>query len=322
MINYLHVLNTLPITKATADYVIEDSIKQTGETRDFLANSIKLARDYIGPDTDIRSLAATYKQGATFQDPEELDLSGTVESSRVFKMESDRSKWSVGVLIELPKGPDPGDDDDSGIISQVWSSTMAQYQYPLEKYLNGKEAFGVASWDVSDPFIKLSSQYEYSDLSVVKNPDTGKQNLSVLGEFVGELKDISERAVDVSKLKWAGVDSVMKFYPQVTLTTVYTRYHHAHTREKSLGCIDTYPNRQFHQESWISWLKTGFDWTENTDGSWTLVESWMGAPKDDGGWDRRLYGESPDDPKKWKFYDPTEDESTINPKPPDKYEKK
>lgn len=324
--NYLRILNTLPITKATADYTIDDSIKQTNEVREFLNSSIKLTREYIGPDADIRALGMEYRQGSSFQDPEEAILSGTIDTSRVVKLTSDRSKWSLGVTIPLEDtSGDPGEDDSAGIISETWSSTMTQYQYPLEKYLNSDEARGVALWETSDPYLKKDFLYEYNELSVTKVDMPGstqkKYTLSVLGTYVEELSGISEKAANIAALKWTGYDTVSRFYPQFTLTTVYKRYHLAHTRRKDLGHIDGWPNHYLHTDNTVSYLKTGFDWTKNNDGTATLVESWIGAPIEDGGWNWNLYGDGPDDERQWDFYCPWKKEG-VNPKPPNKYEKK
>lgn len=307
-------------TNGMPAYAIADSVKQTAETRDYFDTFIKYNREYIGPDANIKALASAYKQGTLFIDPDEPTVKAVVDVSRFVKYTSDRSKWQLTLVQDLDDGGGGGGTgDDDGIISQLWSQNMTQYQFPLEKYLKPEEAQVVALWDASNPWVKMFGKYETAEYDFVKVKPEGaeieNETLEVVQDnVIKELSATSELARKIAFMKWCGNDYVMRFYPQATLVTTYRRYHHAHTREKSLGCMDIYPNRQFHQEKHFKWLKTAFDWQENPDKTWTLTESWIASPIEDGGWNRNLYGEDSMDTTKWKFYDPTVPEIPSPPK--------
>lgn len=91
----------------------------------------------------------------------------------------------------------------------------------------------------------------------------------------------------VNKLK-RGIESVIRFYPIVTRTNVYTS-DPADSFSK-LGFIDDLPDDAPSIEGSYQWLKCQDDKEKQPDGNWQRVESWMGALESDGGWDADLYG--------------------------------
>lgn len=120
----------------------------------------------------------------------------------------------------------------------------------------------------------------------------------------GVIRTITERPTLalLNKVR-KGVDSVIRFYPVVTRTRVYQSVPPACL--ENLGFIDTpsfsgaaasitkRPNGLSTAIAAHQWLKCQDDCSEDTEGNWQRVESWMGIKKTEGNsqpWDEDLYG--------------------------------
>lgn len=245
-----------------------DVLQQCGKTIDYTNIGNSITEVWIGKDDDIKDLAEGHKQGDKY---ENADGEGVVRSSRTEKIQADRSKWTVVYFVNKEVGG--GDDPDP--LEDIWSENVAQYQFPLEKYLDKYEAKAIKEWERQDPDV----QVDWIDEGISKLPG---------------------KALYVAKFKQAGINEVMRCYPQVTRTRVFSK--RKDNIKPELCHIDDTPDGEFEWDEEMSWLRVGFDWTQDTADNWTLVETWIGTPADDGGWDVKLYGEVSDG--RWSFYDP------------------
>lgn len=257
------------------------TVQQMSETRDYLYQKTRVHVEFIGEDSAIETLASTQRKGAHY-----TGLSGGtalsssyIDSSRTEKIQADRTKWIVDYSIYTDKSGGGG----NSFYTSTDSMTMTQYQFPLYKYLSADEAGPVASWENLDyTEVEHKKNFEYNDNGQWKY-----------------LSAVSDKALEVAKKLFAGIEYVQKSYPQIThvekhgiklaMTERQNRLNHIDTSDDVPDLIDGY-----------SWLKTQFDWQENDDSTWTLTESWIGVPEDDP-WDGDLYGLSG-----WNFYIPTE----------------
>lgn len=246
----------------------ETLIKQIGKKVEYLSGYTITTETYIGPDDEIATKASQNVVGGKYD-----GLSSNIRSSITEKIEADRSKWTVVYGKQASSGG--GDNDD--LIKQTWTMTMTQYEYPLEKYLSADEAGQVAAWEQTD--IKHKKNFEF----FVDMSQTGAVYQMLAG-----------KALQVAKKKFAGIESVLKFYPQATCTSLYGKYSSFTDRANKLNHIDD-SSLSSDFGLGVHWLKSGFDWTQNQDGTWTLTESWIGSPK----WDEDLYGENA-----WSFVEP------------------
>jgi hypothetical protein len=98
-----------------------------------------------------------------------------------------------------------------------------------------------------------------------------------------------------------GIESVMRFYPQITRRRVYSAPPDG--MMENLGYIDTpgspganakHPGNLSNIINKHQWVKIQDDCDESSDDSWTRVESWVGILKgdspDSAPWDEDLYG--------------------------------
>ena len=255
---------------------INDTVKQLGERTEYLPQYTLTTTSFIGPESVLSGVVTTNKKGDKYN-----SIANTViESSVTEKMEADRLRWNVSYKTWLSGGGGGGSDP---YISQTWSMNMTQYEFPLDRYLDPDNSRKYNAWKNTDEEHKRNFQY----LELV-SPGAGPQ-----------YDDLSGMALSCAKKFYAGIESVMKFYPQATRTSVYDRLHEFKTRADALNHID---NSSVSAEFSLScsWLKSGFDWTQNNDNTWVLTESWIGIPADNP-WDSELYG-----PNQWKFYIPTD----------------
>ena len=230
---------------------------------------------FIGPENQLSGVAMSNKKGNKYNSNENT----VIESSVTEKMEADRLRWNLSYKTWLSGG---GGGESDPYISQTWSMNMTQYEFPLDRYLDPDNAEKYNAWKNTDEEHKKAFQY----VELV-SPGAGPQYANLDG-----------MALSCAKKYFAGIESVMRFYPQATRTSVYDRLHKFKTRVEALNHID---NSSVSAEFGLScsWLKSGFDWTQNNDDTWVLTESWIGVPQNNP-WDSNLYG-----PSAWNFYIPT-----------------
>ena len=96
-----------------------------------------------------------------------------------------------------------------------------------------------------------------------------------------------------------GIESVMRFYPMLVKTRVYSRP--PATVYENLAYIDTPTisgdSKKFEAPGNLSqiisdhaWLKCQDDCAKRADGKFERIEAWIGVLQSDGGWDQHLYG--------------------------------
>ena len=253
---------------------INETVKQLGEKVEFFPKYTMTTASFIGPVATLSGVALSNRKGDKFQSTENT----IIESSSTEKIEADRMRWNVSYKTWLSSG---GGGESDPYTSQTWSMSMTQYEFSLDKYLDPDNAAKYNSWKNTDEEHKKAFKY----LELV-SPGAGPQ-----------YDDLDGMALSCAKKFFAGIESVIKFYPQATRTTVYDSLHNFKTRASALNHID---NSAVSAEFGLScsWLKSQFDWTENSDTTWTLTESWIGVPSDNP-WDEQLYGKDA-----WNFYHP------------------
>ena len=261
-----------PMTRDTTPAV--DALEQCGKTIDYTSIGNAITETWIGEDDVIATKAQTYCQGKKYTN---ADGEGVVRTSRTEKLQSDRSKWTVTYFVNK----DPGSGHEDEPLDDIWSENVAQYQFPLERYLDKYEAKAIKEWERQDPDV----QVEWIDAGVAMLPG---------------------KALDVAKLKMAGTNEVVRCYPQCVRTRVFSSF--KENISPDLCTIDDTPEDEFIDSAadWdeeMSWLKVGFDWSQDTADNWTLVETWIGSPVADGGWNENLYGPIG---TRWPFYNPDE----------------
>jgi hypothetical protein len=271
---------------------ITATVYQKGEDIQWGDKWATVTRVYIGTDDSILGEAYSKKAGTSYDCGH--GLSGIVESCKTQKLDADRTQLQLLVRCPYDKS---SLSDEAGSLDTTWACTMSQMEVPLYRYcspLSSSDptewgnAAAIEAWEhEEDPTLK--ADYSYT------NPGTG------------ETESLMGRSLDIAKLMNAGVDARICFYPQATRTTRYAALsdvHNIHSREKKLNYIDKEPLKgeldEFMSVDDYSWLKSGYDVTQNTDGSWTLVETWIGTPEYLGEWNENLYSSS--DAKRWDMW--------------------
>lgn len=252
---------------------MSDLIKQVGNTVDYMDGYERHFETYIGDYSDISAEAKLHPVGSSYTYASQL--SGLVSVSKIERIEAEKAKWSFEYSTE--SGDDDTDEDGQKFLKRTWSMQMSQIEYPLYKYLSADEAGQVASWENSPNDQKKEFKY-------TSGYDTdGKATYTTL---TGKAKQVAEKI-------FKGIESVSKSLPTATRTTTYRQYHSFSTRAGKLNKIDVTPDNQFSEFD-VEWLKVGYDWNQDQTGTWTLTETWTGAPS----WDKNLYGNN-----QWKFVD-------------------
>lgn len=246
-----------------------DYYKQVGARTEYFKGATRTTETYIGGIASLSAVASEHPKGSKYGESD----NNIVESSVLETMESDYGKWTV--IFSDSKS---GEGSDTPIKEQ-WNMNMTQYEYPLEKYLNEDESSQLRKWKDTDEEHKKTWQY-YNGKSL---------GAGAIYEY------LNGKALEVAKKIYAGIENVMKFYPQANRVGLYDSKRTFSSRAEMLNKIDSTPDTQFDDFD-VKWLKSAFDWSENSDGTWTLTESWIGAPT----WDENLYGDNA-----WVFYDPT-----------------
>ena len=153
----------------------------------------------------------------------------------------------------------PGD----GAIRRTVEIEMAQVETDIRTLLDAESyVCNLAAWEAADPALK--QQFKYL------NPNGGEESLQ-------------GRALEVARHILNGVESFLRFHPVVTATTVYEdRPRQGEIDYTALGRVTSGPPEA---PAGFRYLKAGDNLAENTDGTWTRVERWIGAEK----WSSLLY---------------------------------
>ena len=140
---------------------------------------------------------------------------------------------------------------------------MAQVETDIRSLLDHSSYVNnLAAWEAADPVLKQDFKYI--------NPNGGEETLT-------------GQALTVARHILSGIESFLRFHPVVTATTVYEdRPGKGKIDYTALGRVSSGPSEA---PSGFRYLKAGDHLTENTDGTWTRVERWIGAEK----WSSFLY---------------------------------
>ena len=247
-------------------------IEQVGKTTEYRQDVAVTTETYIGPEDVIATTAASYRAGGSYTPPGTGQKACTITLSRTEKIQSDRAKWTFSY------GQDKGSSSSPDTpLSTVWSCVVAQYQFPLEKYLDREEAAKLYDWENKEP----DEQKSILDSEAALSPESRAT--------------LPGKSFDVAKLKFSGTNEVQRCYPQATRVRTYNNY--KKTIAPNLNTTGTEPDTEFNWtgKNAMSWLKVQFDWEQQPDGTWRLTESWQGYPTNDGGWNSNLYDT-------WEFY--------------------
>lgn len=275
------------------------NVYQKGEDIQWGDKAAIVTRSYIGPDDSILNYAYTNKIGSGYDC--EHGLSGRVESCRTLKIDADRSQCTL--VVNCPY--DSGDNPDEAL-NTTWACNMAQLELPLYKYCTPNytssdlstwgDAAAIEAWEHEDnPTLKTNYHYTVFDTQTQETTE----------------KELEGRSLEIAKMMNSGVDNRICFYPQATRVTRWASLSDVQgegtslkDREAELNLKDTQPLSSdltaFLTVENYSWLKSGYDIQQNTDGSWSLTESWIGTPTYLGEWNNALY--SKDDNVRWKMW--------------------
>ena len=260
------------------------TVKQCSETREYLYQKTVVRTSYIGEDSAISTLASQQKKGTSFSGIGESVPYSVIDSSTTEKLEADRTKRNVTYSIYTPKVHPGGGGSGSGSMfyTKRDSMTMAQYQFPLYKYLLSNEAAAVKSWELlAGNDVSAKQNFQYRD---------EEDNLQYLSS-------VSPKALEAAKKLAAGIESVQKSYPVITHVEEMSAFEKIPDRQNKLNTVDE-SNDVPDLIDGYQWLKTQYDWVQTDTSLWTLTESWMGTPEDQP-WDKNLYG--PPLSAMWKF---------------------
>lgn len=259
------------------------TVKQCSEIREYLNQKTVVKVSFIGEDNAISTLASAQKKGAAFSGLSAAVPNSMIDSSITEKIQADRTKWTVTYSIYTPKTrPGGGGGHDTTYYTSKDSMTMAQYQFPLYKYLLSNEAAAVRSWELlAGNDISAKQNFQYRD---------EEDNLKYLSA-------VSEKALKTAKKLAAGIEYVQKSYPIITHVQELSAHEKDSDREKRLNTVDDSSDVPDLIDGY-QWLKTQYDWVQTDTSLWTLTESWMGTPEDQP-WDKDLYG--PPLSAIWKF---------------------
>lgn len=266
--------------------------------------------DYVlkGPHSDLETLLKSLYNGKEI-------LSGWVMSSASLQ----RNSGNVGTLTitcssdaDGEEGTENNSETSTKALKEVWSLRSVRNDVSILAYCgNGKDSpcrEWIEAWQ-KEPDGKVASipGFTLSDGTVFR--------------FGGGDRDDENRATAtreiIAKIQ-KGIDSVMRFYPQITRTRTYSKP--PSCVYENLATIDTPEvgsETDFEKEDEETnettsvkasakrlvkpgnldsiigaheWLKCQDDCSQTADGKYQRVESWIGIIKSDGGWDENLYG--------------------------------
>ena len=230
---------------------------------------------------------------------ESLSPGDNVDSGYRFKSASlQRNPGNYGtlsILCEKTRSTIDSQTNHSVAESEVWELKSVRNDVPLLAYC------GESSSEPQRAVIEAWQQEPDGNLAKENSYKTST------GETV-VISDAPTLAV-IEKLK-RGISAVMRFYPMITITRVYSDV--PTEAYSNLATIDTptggpvkvevegegeQAKERREKPSGIaaviashSWLKCQDDVTKGSDGKWTRTQSWMGCLASDGGWDGNLYG--------------------------------
>jgi len=245
----------------------------------------------IGYEVSFKDLYATLKTAADAiakGDTYTVGEGASATSRVVSGYRLSRSSGEMGVLT-LTLLPQDGTGTGGTAMAQreTWSLKSVRNDVSLMAYCGispgaNPQRVDLEMW-LKETDAELASAYKYR-----KNEDDTEGT---------ELSEASKALAD-KFLK--GADSVIRVYPVLTKTRIYTSC--PATVYENLCRVDTpsvteaavveKPGNLANIISSHSWLKVQDDLEKNADGSFSRTESWMGLPTSERTWDEDFYGSS------------------------------
>lgn len=174
-------------------------------------------------------------------------------------------------------------------LKETWSIKSVRNDVSILAYCgsetNSPQRAQIEQW-MKEPDGELASQFEY------READGG----------VRSLEDGTPGNVPLAQKIAKGIETVMRFYPQITRKRVYsvppedclenmnTIDTPSFTTNCPTGKLKKPKNLTADKIASYTWLKIQDDEDEQSDGTWARIESWIGALTSEGGWDENLYG--------------------------------
>lgn len=210
-----------------------------------------------------------------------------------------RNPGDTGTLT-ITCTPDDEETDDSGsepVISQValeetWQLKSCRNDVSILAYCGSGESNPsrehIEAWAKEpDGELAAAGSYRKPDGTIFP-PDDGSWTNTRL-----------TASLEVIEKMRKGIESVMRFYPMLVKTRVYSKP--PATVYENLAYIDTPTisgtSKQFEAPGNLAqiisdheWLKCQDDCAKRADGKFERIEAWIGVLQTDGGWDQNLYG--------------------------------
>lgn len=199
--------------------------------------------------------------------------------------------------LTITCGPAPQEDEPSEgsaqgeqvPLKETWSIKSVRNDVSILAYCgtetNSPQRAQIEQW-MKEPDGNLAAGFEYREAD-------GK---------VRSLDDGTPGNVPLAQKIAKGIETVMRFYPQLTRKRVYSvppndcleNLATVDTPDFTTNCPDGKLKKPKNLTSATidryDWLKCQDDEDEQSDGTWARIESWIGALKSEGGWDENLYG--------------------------------
>lgn len=201
-------------------------------------------------------------------------------------------EWAKLEITCAPNDTTGGSTPTQTALKERWSiksvrNDMSILGYCAETYPDGRISIEMWMKETDDA---LATGFQY------RNPQTG------------DVETLGTEAKNVAKKISKGVESVMRFYPILTRTRIYSsppadvlqNLAHIDTPAAGIGDNVKAPGNLSTIISLHQWVKCQDDCEEDQSGNWIRVESWMGMVKNNtvevvsDPWDKNLYGNGND----------------------------
>jgi hypothetical protein len=256
----------------------ETAVRQIDESQALTESGARVWTESWKDDyATLQALALTIRRGAVY------DEAGAVVQSWTLR----RSTSGAGILsLSLTAGDELDEDGRQIAKKETWSLKSCRNDVSILAYCGASEG---------------SNPNRYAIEMWMKETDKALADAFSFKDGAAETVALSELSRRVAEKIARGVESVMRFYPQLTCRRVYSAFPAA--VQEDLGYIDEpfapgphakAPGNLAEIVSLHQWLKIQDDCDEGQDGDVTRIESWIGilksAAPDGSPWDQDLYG--------------------------------
>lgn len=246
----------------------EGCYAQPNDTEDRDENNAKsYSQDIMGPIETIRTLVRGIVTGTDTFDGK------IVKATRIR-----RNAANLATATLTLADSDTVVGETTNAFKAVWSFHAARNDVSILIYCSSNERVHVELWQ-KETDGALASAYKYKDANGVH--------------------ELTQREKDVAVKICNGIESVVRFYPILTLTSYYHScpnnwgldLGYIRTPEAAAADKVVAPSNINSVIDGFEWLKVQDDVDELPDGDFKRVQSWWGIAEIDGGWDADLYGD-------------------------------